>query len=117
MSLEEGLAVLRAAAPARSRGTIALVEENCTVCMLCARECPDWCLYVEGHTDTVMARAEAVELLDEIRWAGELVGKSTADGRWPEEETVLAAAREDLGAEPSELQADLLRAFLAGRRA
>ena len=30
---------------------IALVEENCTVCMLCARECPDWCLYVEGHTE------------------------------------------------------------------
>jgi len=56
--LERGLSVLRAArsaeaaAPAaRSRGTIALVEENCTVCMLCARECPDWCLYVEGHTE------------------------------------------------------------------
>ena len=41
----------RAALPTRSRGTIALVEENCTVCMLCARECPDWCLYVEGHTE------------------------------------------------------------------
>ena len=37
--------------PPRSRGTIALVEENCTVCMLCARECPDWCLHVEGHTE------------------------------------------------------------------
>ena len=38
--------------PPRSRGTIALLEENCTVCMLCARECPDWCLVVEGHTET-----------------------------------------------------------------
>ncbi len=37
--------------PVRSRGTIALLEENCTVCMLCARECPDWCLTIEGHTD------------------------------------------------------------------
>ncbi len=37
--------------PVRSRGTIALLEENCTVCMLCARECPDWCLVVEGHTE------------------------------------------------------------------
>ena len=37
--------------PPRSRGTIALLEENCTVCMLCARECPDWCLHVEGHTE------------------------------------------------------------------
>jgi NADH-quinone oxidoreductase subunit I len=41
----------RPAAPARSRGTIGLVEENCTVCMLCARECPDWCVHVEGHTE------------------------------------------------------------------
>jgi NADH-quinone oxidoreductase subunit I len=38
--------------PPRSRGTIGLLEENCTVCMLCARECPDWCLYIEGHTET-----------------------------------------------------------------
>ena len=54
VSLEESLALVRAAQgpPARSRGTIALLEENCTVCMLCARECPDWCLYVEGHTET-----------------------------------------------------------------
>jgi NADH-quinone oxidoreductase subunit I len=35
--------------PPRSRGVIALKEENCTVCMLCARECPDWCIYIEGH--------------------------------------------------------------------
>jgi len=73
-------------------------------------------LSVEGHTDTVMPRAEAVELLDEIRWAGELVGKSAADGRRLDEAAALAAAREHLAAEPSELQADLIRAFLAGCR-
>ena len=28
--------------PPRTRGVIALKEENCTVCMLCSRECPDW---------------------------------------------------------------------------
>ena len=33
----------------RARGVIALHEENCTSCMLCARECPDWCIYIEGH--------------------------------------------------------------------
>ena len=33
----------------RARGVIALHEENCTSCMLCARECPDWCIYMEGH--------------------------------------------------------------------
>ena len=72
-------------------------------------------LYVEGHTDTVMPRAEAVELLDEIRWAGELVSKSAAAGRVLNEAAAFAAARADLRAEPSELQADLIRAFLAGR--
>jgi NADH-quinone oxidoreductase subunit I len=39
--------------PARSRGVIALLEENCTACMLCARECPDWCIYIESHTEPV----------------------------------------------------------------
>ena len=33
----------------RARGVIALKEENCTVCMLCSRSCPDWCIYIEGH--------------------------------------------------------------------
>jgi NADH-quinone oxidoreductase subunit I len=32
---------------------IALFEENCTVCMLCARECPDWCIYIDGHKEPV----------------------------------------------------------------
>jgi NADH-quinone oxidoreductase subunit I len=40
--------------PARSRGVIALLEENCTVCMLCARECPDWCIYIDGHKEEVV---------------------------------------------------------------
>ncbi len=39
--------------PARSRGVIGLLEENCTVCMLCARECPDWCIYIDSHKETV----------------------------------------------------------------
>ena len=34
---------------ARARGVITLYEENCTACMLCARECPDWCIYIEAH--------------------------------------------------------------------
>ncbi|MFB8131728.1 NuoI/complex I 23 kDa subunit family protein [Streptomyces mirabilis] len=39
--------------PPRSRGVIGLFEENCTVCMLCARECPDWCIYIDSHKETV----------------------------------------------------------------
>jgi NADH-quinone oxidoreductase subunit I len=44
--------------PPRSRGVIALIEENCTVCMLCARECPAWCIYIDSHKDTVPAATE-----------------------------------------------------------
>ncbi len=40
---------VKEAPPTRARGVIALKEENCTVCMLCARSCPDWCIYIEGH--------------------------------------------------------------------
>lgn len=39
--------------PPRSRGVIALREENCTSCMLCARECPDWCIYIDSHKETI----------------------------------------------------------------
>jgi len=44
--------------PPRSRGVIALKTENCTVCMLCAKECPDWCIYIDGHKES---RKPAVE--------------------------------------------------------
>jgi NADH-quinone oxidoreductase subunit I len=46
------------APPTRARGVIALKEENCTVCMLCSRECPDWCIYIEGHKDKAPPRRE-----------------------------------------------------------
>ncbi|MBA3309932.1 MAG: 4Fe-4S binding protein [Nocardioidaceae bacterium] len=38
--------------PPRSRGVIALMEENCTVCMLCVRECPAWCIYIDSHKES-----------------------------------------------------------------
>jgi NADH-quinone oxidoreductase subunit I len=37
--------------PERSRGVIALLEQNCTSCMLCARECPDWCITIDSHKE------------------------------------------------------------------
>ena len=42
----------------RARGVIALKEENCTVCMLCGRSCPDWCIYIEGHKEQRPPRRE-----------------------------------------------------------
>jgi len=55
--------------PPRSRGVIALLAENCTSCMLCARECPDWCIYIESHKEEVPAaepggRARQRNMLD-----------------------------------------------------
>ena len=44
--------------PARTRGVIALIESNCTVCMLCARECPAWCIDIEAHKDVTPASTE-----------------------------------------------------------
>ena len=44
--------------PPRTRGVIALMEENCTVCMLCARECPDWCIYIDSHKEVVPPKEE-----------------------------------------------------------
>ncbi|HEX9774553.1 MAG TPA: 4Fe-4S binding protein [Actinomycetota bacterium] len=55
--------------PPRTRGIIALKEENCTVCMLCSRECPDWCIYIDSHKEKVPpktpgARARTRNMLD-----------------------------------------------------
>jgi NADH-quinone oxidoreductase subunit I len=47
---------VKEAPPVRARGVIALREDNCTACMLCARSCPDWCIYIEGHKDLAPPR-------------------------------------------------------------
>ncbi len=56
--------------PPRSRGVIALREENCTVCLLCARECPDWCIYIDSHKEEVVvpgaARPRQRNVLDQF---------------------------------------------------
>ena len=54
--------------PPRTRGVIALKEENFTVCWKCSRECPDWCIYIESHKETHPpasgGRARSVKVLD-----------------------------------------------------
>src|SRR5437588_5221013 len=54
--------------PARSRGVIALKQENCTVCYKCSRECPDWCIYIDAHKEqhepAAGGRARSVKVLD-----------------------------------------------------
>src|SRR6266540_2473071 len=71
--------------PARSRGVIALLEENCTVCMLCSRECPDWCIYIDSHKETVApkevesARKAADQLRAKAATAAEAQAKAAAE--------------------------------------
>src|SRR6266571_1504425 len=54
--------------PPRTRGGIALKQENCTVCYKCSRECPDWCIYIDAHKETHEpasgGRARSVKVLD-----------------------------------------------------
>ena len=54
--------------PSRSRGIIALDAGACTSCMLCARECPDWCIEIDSHKQTVHpeagGRPRVVNVLD-----------------------------------------------------
>ena len=66
----DGGAVAGEAAHATRRGVIALLEDNCTVCMICARECPDWCIEIESHKETVTpeggGRDRVVAVLDRV---------------------------------------------------
>jgi NADH-quinone oxidoreductase subunit I len=32
---------------------IRLIEPACTSCMICARECPTWCISIDSHTEVV----------------------------------------------------------------
>jgi NADH-quinone oxidoreductase subunit I len=54
--------------PARTRGVIALKQENCTVCYKCSRECPDWCIYIDAHKESHEpasgGRARSAKILD-----------------------------------------------------
>ena len=57
-------------------GAIRLIEPACTSCMVCARECPAWCITIDSHTEPVPdlppgARERTQNVLDrfEIDWS------------------------------------------------
>lgn len=37
----------------QSHRWIRLIEPACTSCMICARECPSWCINIDSHTELV----------------------------------------------------------------
>jgi NADH-quinone oxidoreductase subunit I len=38
---------------ASRHGSIRLIEPACTSCMICARECPSWCITIDSHTEPI----------------------------------------------------------------
>ena len=52
----------------QARGAIALDAAACTSCMLCVKECPDWCIHIESHNEEVSEpgarRPRSVAVLD-----------------------------------------------------
>ena len=36
-----------------AHGSIHLIEAACTSCMICARECPTWCISIDSHTEPI----------------------------------------------------------------
>jgi NADH-quinone oxidoreductase subunit I len=48
-------------------GLITLDAAACTACLVCVRECPDWCITLESHQevdDTAGRRARTRDVLD-----------------------------------------------------
>ena len=49
-------------------GSIALIEDACTSCMICARECPTWCITLTSHMEQTVpapgARPRTHNVLD-----------------------------------------------------
>lgn len=73
-------------------------------------------LYVEGHHEAVVPRAELELLADRMRLAETSVRGFVTQGGRPDEGAVLAKVREQTGEEPDEDMVSFVRAFIAGYR-
>ena len=102
----------RGPTPGPRTARIRLIEPACTSCMICARECPSWCITIDSHTEPIPdlpagARERTQNVLDrfEIDWSlcmycGICVDECPFDAlEWVTDPTRAAYAAPDLRAE------------------
>ncbi len=87
---------------------IALIEEKCTSCMLCVRECPAWCINLASHTVEVTEegarRPKKVNVLDSFAidyslcmYCGVCIDVCPFDAlAWDEHRALTSTNREDM---------------------
>lgn len=56
---------------ARAHGSIVLIGDRCTSCMICVRECPNWCIEIDSHQEVIgdptSRRPRVGNVLDDFR--------------------------------------------------
>ncbi len=103
--------------------TIALHPASCTSCMLCVRECPDWCITVDAHSEPdedapqySNARRQSMKnVLDEFTidfgkcmWCGICIDVCPFDALfWSSTQMPAATSREELIFDVNQLAASL----------
>jgi len=87
---------------------IALIENKCTSCMLCVRECPAWCIHLDSHTvdvnDEGARRPRKVNVLDSFdidyslcMYCGVCIDVCPFDAlAWDEHRALVTTNREDM---------------------
>lgn len=87
---------------------ISLIEDTCTSCTLCVRECPAWCIHLDSHSVEVSEegarRPRKVNVLDSFEidyslcmYCGVCIDVCPFDAlAWDEHRALITTNREDM---------------------